>query len=295
MPSGTRWRRRFLAVALAQIALFVLLCVGFYLFVRTAPRHAGRPAPPAPFTDIDKPSFLEEEDRVLFAAATVSLSLVTFILGIFAIFTWIGLKETVEDKVALALEGYHRVERARIDAKMGTIYGQLLRLLDPADEERRHYFLKIAILHLQRSYPLLDGEDATKAKNNLTFYLARRGEEADAEEAIALAEECLKRGSPDREIDLQTTYGFVISSFAEYLPQGEYLLQKALRLTQKLDQDQSLSRTNRDEVQRNLSRLGKALASVQEKKLRGEMPEEGPGKLLARALRGVWRKLVTGR
>ena len=290
-----RWRGRFAAVAVAQISLFIVLCFGFFIFTRTAPRHAARTQPPAHSSAAALTEFLEEEDRVLFAASTVSLTLVTFILAIFAIFTWIGIKETVEDKVASALEGYHRVERARIDSQMGTIYGQFLRLIDPKNEAKRGYFLEIAILHLQRAHSLLDGEDATRAKNNLAFYLASRKQDADAEEAVKLAEECLKSRNPEKEVDILTTYGFVVANFAEFLPEGEYLALQAQRQMQKLRQRKNLTENNKAEVERNLGLLQEALAVSRKKRAAGELPDESPGKLLRKAAATLWKRWISRR
>ena len=94
-----RWRplTRWLVSGIALLICAALFFAGYYFYKSIQPHKV--------IEDVRQESQeLFKDSDVLFGAATIALTLVTFILAIMAFVGWIQIRETIEDRVDQAIE-----------------------------------------------------------------------------------------------------------------------------------------------------------------------------------------------
>lgn len=149
---------------------------------------------------------------LLFGAASVAMFLLSFFIGVLAIFGWQSLREAIKERVDAAvtkeLERVSREIRARHLTGLGFMIGELsheLNSLEPTNKERIEYSVELCRTAYDE-LAKLNGKDLLLAQNNLVFYSSIRNKKSDAGFILDLARDLRRKSTPLGRTDFLLSY-----------------------------------------------------------------------------------------
>lgn len=167
------------------------------------------------------------------------------------------LRSDIEKRLKEKEEETRKETQARLQMWMGYIFGELHRI-HPDKEE----FVDYAIEFSRHAFSALSDERKALAINNLTFYLAERGQVRDAKEAVSHAEELLDLYQKERDPDYLTTYARVLIAYHSSFADPAKVLREAICMLDELQKDKSVSENHKEKARPRAARLAEILRAI---------------------------------
>ncbi len=254
-----RWGLRLIVVALGIILILVIFWILFRCFDGSL-QGLGETSSPPSSGEAGSPPSSGEDSRsqlgtILFAVATLTLTLIAFLLAILSFFGWFSIKDKVVAEVhkAIAEEKDRQQHRNRLtDAVVFSSLAEASHL-----DHRKHYWTENAIRRLEMCVPYFDqaSKDPEERKhalavvNNLAFIYALRGHIADGPKAIELtykaAEMAHKLGLVDVPVHL--TQALVLAKFGNQANVSTDELKSSLLVIGSLNSEDRINKATQRE------------------------------------------------
>lgn len=196
----------------------------------------------------------------LVTIASIALFAIAIVLGVLTLIVTVfgkpWLEAEIDRRVQKSIKALENEVMGRTSGYVGFIFGRL--------RDVRPDFLDAAIDYSRRGYRLLAEETPYKEVviNNLAFYYSLKGNPADAPDAISFGQLLRKRFSDTKDPDYLTTFAGVVATYHGYFSDPRSTLTEAITLMNGLLEDPAVSDPHKQNAQRHLERLRRALADL---------------------------------